>query len=747
MTLPGDTSWRVRPAAAVALVLIAAWAVFFAGELFTDVVPYHRDGVLLWLPTRQFIYERLREGQFPQWYPYEALGVPLAGQLTVGLFHPATYMLLWLDYARALKWNLLLSFLVALAGAYRWARAQGASRHASVAAAFSYGFGGYALGTSSNFHYTMALATLPWVGWALAGVVRRGRADYLAWLGLCWGLIFLSGDPQGLLLSTALVPLALLKAPTLAAVRRPLVFCLLAGALAGLLASPDLLPGQVLFAESVRVLGHPRADLASFWALPPLRLLELVTPGFLPDAVLEPALAQVLRAGPAVFSTTVFAGAVTLALAAAGARGRVNLGYAALALLALWLALGDSGGLLPLLQKVVRPLGRMRYPEKYLAFFWLALVPLVAAGADRLRAEGRRFRLPLGIGAAGLLALALLAPSLAAARTADAALALALGSAWRGGLLVSAALLAALSFASAASPRVAGLGLPVLLFAELLNGNGAYLPMAPRALLEQVPSVAAQLQALAAPHGPPPRVLSLVPFPRDTASNPDPGDTVVRTLAGLFPDSSGLYGVSSLGPRIAGFSLRYERLLGAANERAQLYGPWVNACHAVVPAGDSGLTQLEALPCRGPAFLAGAVTRHTPGQVLGWLQSHPAGGDTVAWEGGPALAPPSGGTVGWVSWAPEALELSVDSPSPAALVVADELTPGWSATVDGAPAPIYPTLLALRGVEVPAGHHRVRFEYHTPLLQLGLTLSAAGLAASAALLALGLRRRRRQRAA
>src|SRR6185437_15075174 len=60
---------------------------------------------------------------------------------------------------------------------------------------------------------------------------------------------------------------------------------------------------------------------------------------------------------------------------------------------------------------------------------------------------------------------------------------------------------------------------------------------------------------------------------------------------------------------------------------------------------------------------------------------------------------------------PERVEVATDAAMPAYLFLADTYDPGWSATVDGRPAPIRPAYAAFRAVALPAGRHTVAFTY------------------------------------
>ncbi len=85
--------------------------------------------------------------------------------------------------------------------------------------------------------------------------------------------------------------------------------------------------------------------------------------------------------------------------------------------------------------------------------------------------------------------------------------------------------------------------------------------------------------------------------------------------------------------------------------------------------------------------------------------------------------------------APERVEVATEAAMASYLVLADTFDPGWSATVDGLPAPIRPAFVAFRAVYLPPGRHRVVFRYRPAGFTTGLAASAVGLAAAAILLA------------
>jgi hypothetical protein len=71
------------------------------------------------------------------------------------------------------------------------------------------------------------------------------------------------------------------------------------------------------------------------------------------------------------------------------------------------------------------------------------------------------------------------------------------------------------------------------------------------------------------------------------------------------------------------------------------------------------------------------------------------------------------------------LEIETDSTNPAFLVLSDVFYPGWQASIDGAKTPIFKTNYLLRGIRLPAGKHRVVFEYRPRYFSLGIGIAGA----------------------
>ena len=73
------------------------------------------------------------------------------------------------------------------------------------------------------------------------------------------------------------------------------------------------------------------------------------------------------------------------------------------------------------------------------------------------------------------------------------------------------------------------------------------------------------------------------------------------------------------------------------------------------------------------------------------------------------------------------LQWEVETSGRSFFVAADSFFPGWTATVDGQPAPIYAVYGCVRGIQIQtAGRHRVEMRFAPPGLAAGLAYTSAG---------------------
>ena len=78
------------------------------------------------------------------------------------------------------------------------------------------------------------------------------------------------------------------------------------------------------------------------------------------------------------------------------------------------------------------------------------------------------------------------------------------------------------------------------------------------------------------------------------------------------------------------------------------------------------------------------------------------------------------GTATYREVTPEDVRISVTTADPALVVVRNSYDPGWSATVDGAPAPVLATDYLVQGVAVPPGTHEIRLVYRDDDIARGM---------------------------
>ena len=122
-----------------------------------------------------------------------------------------------------------------------------------------------------------------------------------------------------------------------------------------------------------------------------------------------------------------------------------------------------------------------------------------------------------------------------------------------------------------------------------------------------------------------------------------------------------------------------------------------------------------------------AAERRLAAGAAGWrtraLLETPDGLAPAGWRDAPG--PATEATV--VAHGPHRVEVVARPTRPGWLVLTDAHYPGWTAEVDGRPAPILAAYVAFRAVHLPAGAHRVVFRYAPASVRTGLGISLGAL--------------------
>jgi hypothetical protein len=738
---------------------------------------FFRDFTVTFFPLRLFAARELAAGRLPLWNPYVHEGEPALPSL----YPPDLAIALW-PSPEFVSWLLTLHLPLAALTAYALARELGHERPGAFVTGAVYALGGLAVSSLNLYVFLQALALAPLVALGLRRASRAGgRGMALAALALGASLTTLAVEfvAQAVLAGLALawasrprllpacarVGPALLLGAGIAAVPIALILGLL----------PETLRGAGLGAE-VR-LGN---------ALHPEAFLQVIVPGIFGSLSAPGELwwgGRLFTKGFPYF-ISLYVGPLALALALVGLRGLERRLAAALLVpagLGLWFALGDWGGLAPLVLGLPG-LGSVRFPSKALLLPFLVLALLAGRGADRLR-NGRGWR--------GLLAATVVLSS---------SLILLAGTilAWPGALLVvsdvsvDAAWLArsvALECARAALVALIGTGLawavrrgampPARAIPLLVVSVVVDLAAAHTGLNQQVPpsffSPAPGLLAERLDRLDGQRLFSL-----ETERSP----AVHRFLAGrpmapvtssfllhrrlLAPYTNVIDGVeTALGKDLTSFALarpaeldpddldpaRLAAILpqlrnaGVARILAldTLSAPGVSL-RTSVPSGLAGLSlHLYALEGAGPrAYVAcRAILAADARESLRLALAAPIEPRaTVALES-PAAADCSSGKARRVLDRPAQQAYEVELDGAGLLVMRDSWARGWNAVVDGRAAPVLRANGKHRAVPLPPGRHRVALTYDPRGLWPGVLACAASLVVVGILLVRGDRPRGR----
>ncbi|HEX9289530.1 MAG TPA: YfhO family protein [Anaeromyxobacteraceae bacterium] len=704
--------------------------------------------------VREATAAALRAGHLPGWQRGIFLGYPLLGDPQAAVLDPGTWLTLPWGAPRALTLSALLHLCVAAWGMVFWLRLRGLSPLEALLGAVLFALGAKETVHLQHWNFAASTAWWPWMLAGLDGFAARGKGRYLVLTAAAAALSWLGGAAQMAYFGTLVAgAYALHLAPRLWRRRKlDALFALAAAPLGLALAAPIVLPVMELARLGPRGAGVTYR-FATSWKWPDRFGLALF---LLPRAYGGQWYIEEMN----LWEATGYLGILPLALLAAAPLRRRGLWlFLALGAVGIWLSFGEDAwlGLHHLLYRFLPGYGSFRNPTRSLMVTSFASALLAAEGLHALREEGAFARrwMRAGLVLAGVAALA---PNL----TRFASFSLDRDAARAGAATTVALALAGLAWLAsgrrlARAPRwaLAWALAPIALVAVDLDlAFGDMNPVGPGAA--ETPALADLAPLVPAP-----------PSPRRVAVIANWGRTANAPLR------NGWEGVAGYGPTVI---QRVRSLLEATPTGRLVPGsPVASDTNFPRPCPTSALWPLLSAPlvvADDPLPLAklADVRREWEKPTAAYrAEALPRVFFTPAWTSAPdeavadplvvaargdravlspdaplAAFPPPGAPAAPI--AAEEVEVeggeltaTLTAPRAGIAVVLDPWFPGWTATVDRAPAPIARADFAFMAVPVSEGRHALRLRYRPTQLARGVVVAA--LTAAMLLAALAWRRR------
>lgn len=717
-----------------------------------------------------------RHGIVPLWNPYVMFGLPFVGEGQAAVFHPLSWLFIFLSTGTGLNWLMTSCFVLGGLFFYGYLRALRLGRVAALGGALAWAFSSIPISRLYAGHLSMLLVYTPMPAVLMLWERFRDsrRLSHLLGIALAYGAMLLGAHPQALSIFSLFFLFYVLIYGALGARSAPAarnegrsVAWLGAAIVLGIaLGAVQLLPTADFAAISFR--NASSIKFSGTFSFAPENLLTLLAPRFF-GFELPPATANLYWGRLLFWEMWAYIGVAPLLLATAGLmaaprRRAVTLG--ACAAIFLLFSLGRFTPFFPLFYKLIPFFRIFRGTCKNIVIVQLCLVTLGAYGIEGLlnpgmKGRGRRLAVYLA-GAASILLLLCLyiwfIPGHAApgshwrtllTQTAEIeeggrldnvdsleivnSTAVCAGAQLLRSLLLVAALLGAVALGGVARWRWTLA--PALLALILFDVYGVFRPL----LKDYQEETTRYPDSLVAPFKKfpyPPRVLEPNPMPN----------------VAMRYQYSGISGYT--GNVLARFNTFISRIQNSDpseqksdhpfNDHTPIYDFYAFDCMIqlrdqldkqarVLAVGD--VFALSSYPNRWPRAYLGAAPRRagsdaealnmTLADTDGLLQSPVI----QRGEGMPDAAPLAPDeTVNFTSFTPNRVELDVQAARPRVLVLAEMFEKNWTARVNGEKHPVYPANYLFRAIDVPAGRSHVVFEYRLMAFYWGAALTLLALA-------------------
>ncbi len=766
---------KAAHALVVALATTAFAVVLYPGALLRGEAFFERDLHLDWYSHAAALVRCFETGAWPLWAPGLGFGKPLLADPSTQVLYPFSWLVLALPWNLAYTGFVVIHLSIGALGMARLARSIGAGRAGAWTAAALWALSGPIQSSLNLWHHFAGAA---WMAWVLLAYQRACLRPSLVSTGRLAGVAALQAlaGSADVVAMTHGVGLAMAAARILLRPRRRrmalgAISAIVAGlALAGALSCAQWWPAADVVSRSAR--SALPEGVRGAWSVPPWGLARLIAP--LDPARVRPALEAWQQLydqtpPPLLFSLYLGLPALGLALAAfrPGPRRTRALAIAAIGAAAVAFAMGPYGPLYGPLTTLVPVLRVFRYPSKAMLVASLTMALLSGLGVRALASANSSARLVL----AGILLLGALGAALVA------------GPFWTpgagvvsSGLAGAAALCAALA-GRGLRPSLATGALVTLAAADLLVAHRALNPTVPKALLLEVPAVAALVRRddLRRIQVYDYHTLPGTAWRRLGRTNPYAAaveapaiDRRVLDFAAqrqfLVPLTAGFFGIET------SFDFDVRRIFPSYQSDLTLYlrhaegTPTfarllrLGAVANLISLHEEGLADLtleRSLPgLTGHAIRVFQVKDPRP---RAWLVSRTRladGGDALRALADPSFDPASQAilasgprldavaepcpSVLWIERRPDRERLETRCERESLLVLADTFDPGWRVSVDGRARALLRANLAFRAVALPPGRHVVEMAYRPTAVVRGLAVSGIALVVA---LALGVRRR------
>jgi hypothetical protein len=661
---------------------------------------------------KDYIQTRLRAFELPLWAPQMFSGHPFLAYPEMGLFYPSVLLFAALPVGLAFTLNYVIHIWLAALGARKLLGLFTPSRAAGLTAGIAYAFGGYMASRLSLGHvsYIQSAALLPWLAWSTQRFQQEATFRSLARMAALFALLVLASPPHNAMYALVLMAFQTLVAAWPASPRgqrlRIVGGTSLAVTIGLLVAAVQVVPTL----EFAMLTDRTKSSLAfaTFSSFPPGNFLRLLLPE-VNSAWLIPA---------PEFATDIGASGILLSLLAVLALGprRPVLVFLLTAVFSVTLMLGSYTPLYGLYLRVFPPLGVFRIPARAEILLSLCLAVLAGLAVGRASSVPPKRSITVGV--------------------CVVALALVMGGLTPGSLGVSGRAAVALALITLAYSRAAArpetwsrAAIPAIVFTELLLAHGPAVPISDRRFLE--------------------RRVPRVPGPPDASRGASrvfvsAEDRLDRGLVSGHEDANGYaplvlgryYRLNLVLSGVTADPMRRHLLPASISLWPRAYLGQILNVRWVMRESGEWLELPDAVVLPRARFVEQTVVEPVPYGQLAWLADPDADPATTAvvdrlpsdlkpTNSLESSGPPPSAQI--VHYAPERIEVAVQTERPRLLVLAENAYPGWRASIDGRPAEIVIANYAFRGVGVPAGAHHVTLSYEPVSLRLGATLSLTGL--------------------